>query len=599
MRSSIITSFMVLALFLFLAQDAEGKKRIILKPNADIEGQLIPASVIYIVNKPLDLNGKTIVVPQGSEIRFKRSGLLMNGKIVGNDTKLRGQVKIHCLFGGSFTNSEVPVSWLNNADNIFLAKQIGSLFCLQNDCTLILDRDIILDGSTLAVNRVAIKGKKNIHNCCSFKVKGNVMLEGVMLSAFSAQKELFLDMSDIERPVNVIVKDVCFDGCWNISRVIWCPYKINLSESHIIISGSIFTRISNYVVQFRSSCTGVLDGNRIENVGTEVLSNVVGFHLGDSDINEPRLCANGFEIINNDFIDFIVPHSINDDGREAHALLIYGHNNLVRGNRVANFYSSLTTNGDPGKDCEGIYLKGGNNIVEDNFLEHCVGSGPDGAITIKTTYGNNRITGNTIKHKFGIGIQCYTPNSFIENNKIFSEDIAEEGIALLSNNNSIIRNNELYSSTDGNKYHAALALTSCKDIQIYENKFINTSGLLTTYRCTGSIAFQSNLVVLDNKLYGKNTYYSAPINLHNDTASFDVSDNVFRVKGIKTSQIIEAPEEFNGRLVMENNIFDITDTGNVSSSITYLVRNVKNLIIKQDNHSRIGKVSNVNQYIIE
>ena len=450
-----------------------------------------------------------------------------------------------------------------------------------------------MDGSVKKVEYVAFSGRKSIKNSCCFKVIGDVKLNGVSFINFESYRDLFLDMRGITKAVTVDIDSIKFDGNWNISRFIYCPYQKVSDESRIEIQHSEFTKIKNYVVQFRPPCTGTIKHNVIENIGTDEFLNVVGFHLGDSDDENERLCANCFEIADNEFHDFKVPYSEKDDGREVHALLIYGHRNKVSKNRVINFYSTKKGNGDPGRDSEGIYLKGGDNEIESNYLENCVGSGPDGSITVKMTYGNNRITRNTIKHKFGVGIQCYTPNSVIENNIIYSEEDAQEGIAMLVNRNSEIRNNELYSTTSDKRYHAAIALSKCDGIQISGNRFNNTSGLLTTYGCTGSITFKGNTIVINDKHYGVNTYYTAPINLHDDTAHFEVSRNIFNARGIRASQIIEAPKQFKGRLTLDDNTFDISDSQDVSSTISYMVRNVNKLTTRQNKNAKIGKVSNL------
>lgn len=552
---------------------------------------------IYVINHEIDLKKGIFSIPHNTELRFTRRGLIKNGTIYGDNTTLKGRVKLHCKMTGSFTNKVIPVSWLNYSDGEELTNQIVSIFNLSTPSIIKVDKDISLDGSRRDVEYISFYGNKRIKNCCCFRVRGDVLLRDVTFCSIEKYHELFLDFGDILRPISINIENVTFDGCWNVSRFLYCPYQKFITQSQISVANSHFTRIYNYVFQFRPACTGVIYGNLIENIGTDELSSVVGFHLGDSDEEEERMNAISFEISENIFRDFRIPYCIIDDRREAHALLLYGHNNIIKGNKVENFYSQKTYSSETGKDCEGIYLKGGGNVIIDNYLEDCIGGAPDGAITIKTFYGNNLIKGNTIKHKYGIGIQCYTPNSTIENNKIYSEQKAEVGLAMLGNSGSNIDNNVFFSS-GAKDYHAAIALQKCSGIDMRYNQFENTSSVLTTYGCKNEISFENNTIELTNMIYGTNTYYTAPFAIHDDTAVFVFSHNTIKARGVRSSQLIEAPDGFKGEVRFNDNTLFMSDTKEVESVLSFLVRNVKTLTINQNKElskeKRIRSVSNLN-----
>ena len=586
-------------LFLFVFIFAEGKNKVVLNSNRDIQQQLAAANTTYLVKRTINLHGKTVSIPESSVVEFSRKGKIVNGVIIGNNTLLKGNVQFSTEMVGTFCNDEVPVSWLCVSDRTLLSRQIASIFNLDKPCVVKLDKDIIMDGSRKEVNYVSVSGKKRIENSCRYKVEGNVSLHGVSFTGFESFGELFLDLRAIPQAVTIDISDIHFDGCWNTSRFLYCPYKKIEDLSTINISSSTFTRVKNYVIQFRPLCTGIIHNNRFEEVGTDEFSNVIGLNLGDSSDDEDRLCANGFEISKNVFKDFRVPYNDKDYGREAHAILIYGYRNKIRENQIINFYSTQTANGDPGRDCEGIYLKGGDNVVENNYLGDCVGSTPDGAITAKSNRSNNRIAGNTIRHKFGIGIQCYTPNSVIENNKVISGQNAKAGLEMARNFGSTIRNNE-FEAASGKEYHSAVALVSCEGISITGNQFNNTSCILTTYKSMGKITFDNNEVNLSGMIYGTNTYYTSPFELHDDTAEYVMNNNSFTMKGVRTSQLVKAPEGFKGRVLLKANELHLEDSNEVQSSMTYLVRNVKSLTVEQNTDrskkKRISKVSNMNNY---
>ena len=585
-------------LFFFLPIISEGKNRVVIKPNQDIQLQLQFENTSYVVKNAIDLQGESVIIPEGSDLVFKRKGSIHNGLIIGQETTFKGKVKLYCTLSGTFLNDVIPVSWLCVYDRTLLSKQISSIFNLNRHCVVKLDKDITMDGTLKIVEYIALSGKKRISNSCRYKVSGDVLLHGVSFDGFESYRELFLDLREITDAVTIDISGICFDGCWNTSRFLYCPYKKIEEPSTINITSSYFSQVKNYVIQFRPLCKGNIRGNRFENIGTDEFSNVIGLNLGDSSDDEDRLSAKGFEISSNIFKDFKVPYNDKDDGREAHAILIYGYNNTIRGNHVINFYSSQMPNGDPGRDCEGIYLKGGNNSIEDNYLDNCVGTTSDGAITAKSNRENNRIVGNTIRHKFGIGIQCYTSNSIIEDNRLFSEQNAEAGIAMARNSGSTIRNNEFYAG-GGKEFHSAIALVNCEGISIIGNHFNNTSCILTTYKSRGKITFDGNEINLNELIYGTNTYHSSPFEFHDDTAEYLMNKNFFTMKGVRTSQLVEAPEGFKGRVILKDNELHIEDSGDVQSSITYLVRNVKSLTAEQNKErskvKRIGKVSNLNK----
>lgn len=593
-----VTNWLLILYLLLIPLCTEWKSKVVLNPNSDIQQLLHKANTTYVIKKTIDLRGETITIPENSVITFKRSASIQNGCIKGDNTTLNGRVKLACELSGTFTNKEIPVSWLCVSDRKLLAQQIASIFNLMQTCIVVLDMDVTLDGSHKNVDYVAFSGNRIINNCCNYKVQGDVKIHGVTFQDFKTNNELFINLQGITRPVSIDISDIRFDGNWNISRFIYCPYIKLDGLSTIKVCSSEFTRVKNFVIQFRSPCTGLLYNNKIEDIGTDRFSNVIGFHLGDTSKDAERYCARGFEITNNVFKDFKVPYNDKDDGREVHAILIYGHKNVVKENRVINFYTSQEGTNDIGRDSEGIYLKGEYNIVADNYLENCVGSGPDGAITIKSSYTNNRIVGNTVKHRYGIGMQCYTPNSIIENNKVYSEQYAVAGMSMVFNTGSTIKNNEFF-AVRGKEYHAAIALTRCERITITDNWFNNTSGVLTTYKSKGQIRFEENEVNLREMDYGTNTYYSSPFELHDDTAEFVMNNNSFTMKGVRTLQLVEAHEGFSGRVILSNNEIYLKDGDRVQSAITYLVRNVKALTVNQNielpNGKKISRVSNLDE----
>ena len=554
-------------------------KHVILNSNNSIDSQMVQAGVTYVVLDTIDLKESAVFVPSNSTIKFKKHGLIRNGILHFNNTYLKGPIRLDCKFDGSIKNEEIAVSSFNIDNPVALTSQIESVFNLETNCKIVVDKDVTLDGSIREVRFVALEGKKSIRNSCCYRVEGNINIQYVSFKDFVKHKEVFLDCSKKKKAFTVTINNILFDGSHNIDRFLFCPYIENLDATPLRIENSRFTKVNNFIVCYRSDCSGLISNNKIYSIGTSDYSSVCAFLLGCSD---EKYNANKFIIDHNIIDDVLVPYSKEHNGREAHIFLLYGHYNFIRYNLLSNMHVEQGPWTDTGLDSEGIYIKGGNNVIEGNSLDNCIGSSPDGSITLKTSFDNNRVTNNVIKHSYGVAIQCYTPKSIIAKNKIISTHKAEEGIAMLNNSNSLIVANEFQSIDDKGDFHAAIALSRCEGISIKMNTFLNTSGVITTYKCKGKILFENNGIGIKNKVYGENTYYTAPFEIHDDTALFILKGNKLEGCGLRASQLIEAPREFKGALVCDNNTIDIEDSESVKSYINYMVRNISNLTFKNN-----------------
>ena len=550
-------------------------KSITVKNNRPFQNQFTESNATYVVKSCIDLDGSTLTVPDGSTLKFKRNGSICNGEVHLSNTLLKGTIHLYCKVVGSTRNEEILISCLDDGDGRLLEKRLESILNLENACEIILDKDVILSGGQLSVKRLLLRGNHRICNSPSFKVSGDVIIDKVAFAEFRNKKELFIDLSGQLKPSRISLQSVIFDCGNNIDRVIYKPVK-QASLCSISIDNCVFQRINNYAVQFQSDCTGQISNCTIRDHGTNNWGHVICFHLGNNDSYN----ATKLTIKNNRFSDIQVPYSKNAESREAHAILIFGHENTISDNIVSHLFSTDNPEGDPGKDSEGIYLKGRKNMVVNNELIDCVGSGPDGAITIKSIFADNKIAGNRIQHRFGIGIQCYTPNSRIENNQIESCHKAEAAIALCNNKSSVIDNNSLMLKEENRKSHkAAIELMSCGDITV-KNNTSDSPSFVTAYSNTGNIVFETNHLTIKDKTFGTNTYYSSPIELHSDGANYIFVGNIIDLKNVKTSQLIEADSKFKGKVQFDENVINVLDTETEETTIHYLVRNISSVTKK-------------------
>lgn len=564
-----------MSLTVFLISTAMFGKSVTVKTDRPIQDQFAESYATYIIKSEIDLKGSTLYIPEGATITFKRKGSICNGMIHCCNTLLKGTIHLYCTVSGSIQNKEIPISCLDNGDGRLLEKRIAAILNLENSCEIVLDKDVFLSNGDLVVKRLLMRGNHKVFNSPSFKISGDVIIKEVSFVDFRIKKELFIDLSGQLKPSRISLQSVIFDCGNNIDRVIYKPVK-QASLCSISIDNCVFQRINNYAVQFQSDCTGQISNCTIRDHGTNNWGHVICFHLGNND------CYNATKLMikNNRFSDIQVPYSKNAESREAHAILIYGHENTISDNIVSHLFSTDNPEGDPGKDSEGIYLKGGKNMVVNNELIDCVGSGPDGAITIKSIFADNKIAGNRIQHRFGIGIQCYTPNSRIENNQIESCHKAEAAIALCNNKSSVIDNNSLMLKEENRKSHkAAIELMSCGDITV-KNNTSDSPSFVTAYSNTGNIMFETNHLTIKDKTFGTNTYYSSPIELHSDGANYIFVGNIIDLKNIKTSQLIEADSKFKGKVQFDENVINVLDTETEETIIHYLVRNISSVTKK-------------------
>lgn len=550
-------------------------KTITINNSRPFQDQFTESNTTYVIKSSIDLNGSALTVPDGSTLKFKRNGSICNGVVHLRNTLLKGTIHLYCKVVGSTRNEEIPISCLDDGDGRQLETRLESIFNLENACEIILDKDVSLSGGQLTVKRLLLRGNHRICNSPSFKVSGDVVIDKVTFVEFHNKKELFIDLSSQLTPSRISLQSVIFDCGNNIDRVIYKPVK-QASQCSILIDNCVFQRVNNYAVQFQSDCTGQISNCIISDHGTNNWGHVICFLLGNNDSYN----ATNFTIKNNRFLDIQVPYSKNAESREAHAILIYGHENTISDNIVRHLYSTDSPEGDPGKDSEGIYLKGGKNKVVNNELIDCVGSGPDGAITIKSIFTDNQIAGNRIQHRFGIGIQCYTPNSRIENNQIESCHKAEAAITLCNNKSSVIANNSLTLKEENKKSHkVAIELMSCGDITV-KNNTSDSPSFVTAYSNTGNIVFKTNHLTILDKTFGTNTYYSSPIELHSDGANYIFVGNIIDLKNVKTSQLIEADSKFKGTVQFDENVINVLDSETEETAIRYLVRNISSITKK-------------------
>lgn len=82
--------------------------------------QIVVENAEYTISSPIDLVGKKISLPKNVTIRFNNNGLIANGVIIGNDTRVIANHKLifsNVSLAGSWSNFKVYSDWVDLTDN--------------------------------------------------------------------------------------------------------------------------------------------------------------------------------------------------------------------------------------------------------------------------------------------------------------------------------------------------------------------------------------------------------------------------------------------------------------------------------------------------
>lgn len=89
----------------------------------------------YVISSTIDLRGSVLAIPKNCTLDF-RGGRFVNGKIICNETTLKGQPKVEDI-SGTVTNPDFHSSWVTSQDKL-------SVLCGVKANRIILDEDLTL-----------------------------------------------------------------------------------------------------------------------------------------------------------------------------------------------------------------------------------------------------------------------------------------------------------------------------------------------------------------------------------------------------------------------------------------------------------------------
>ena len=413
------------------------------------------------------------------------------------------------------------------------------------------------------------------------KCNGNLSVSDVSFNDFR-REGVFIEYSaaTCKKPT-IRMSNVQFDGCHKIDRFLRSYLNQNITEASIQIENCEFTKVTEYVIQFASNCTGRITNSKIYDIGNSNKSHVSGIWLGYQD----EFLARGLVIDNNTVENICAPYNTKDDGREAHGIIVYGNNNLVIRNSVKNIYSIEGLNGDPGMDTEGIYLKGSNNEVAFNSVINATGSGSDGAITVKHNgegkfSKNNSVHDNVISNTYSCGIVLYTDKSYIYNNVITLGSNSECGVEVFCGKTITINDNNVTRSKTSlvkDDFSGAIIVSKCKNVVVRHNTILNVPTLLNVIKHEGTLKIENNVMELaEGCKFGVNTKYTAGIIFQNcGKGRISLRSNTISGKGVRGSQLVEFTGSAHIKSIkLDNNELYFIDSQEQATFLDYVLRNV-------------------------
>ena len=197
----------------------------------------------YIIRSTLNLHGATLNMPQGSTLLFEK-GKIKNGRVVLNNNKLDGKVKIQCDFDGTVTNETVYTDWFlegkKSANKVFDAsRKVQKVFNLGG-------RRVVLGKGYYQF--------ANIQLGSDIEIEGNETVIVPMVLDQDKYRFNFLKNVVYAKDANtVVVKNICFQGShtgtilttFKSTTIFGEPLIWVDKADKVVIDGCVFKDIEN------------------------------------------------------------------------------------------------------------------------------------------------------------------------------------------------------------------------------------------------------------------------------------------------------------------------------------------------------------------
>ena len=407
MSSRIIT----IILAIVFAAPVWGMPRVVLNPNRPLQQQLSKPNTRYVIKKPIDLQSSTITIPAGSTLEFKCKGIIHNGTICGNETKIKKPKLQRIRFAGSFINDAITVN-----DDIDVETDFWSFIECFPKADVTLTKDIALSDTQVKdmnVNRFHINGKGHVIKVqrCPILRNVDVKLENVTFECtdasehviyaiggqgrhFAARKCSFVNVPEVTSLCSRAYDDVLIEQCFISGLLKPSSRRSTEFNTQILVyacSGRVIIRDNAIKDCYGGAIKGI--GFKADEHSCVLVEN----NTVDNVSNGGIVFAGGevwnITIINNKISQ---THSLGKqfdkelDGAINSAINIHGfHNALVENNIIENCPKSSSLDFDGSVAGESSVAKGTGLVVRNNHISH---SGPVAIFVVQDA----EFRGNTI-----------------------------------------------------------------------------------------------------------------------------------------------------------------------------------------------------------
>ena len=488
---------LLILLGISVESDAMVCKRIMINPNKPISQQITREKAIYIVRDDVDLKGETLVFPNKSTIRFA-GGSLCNGTIIGNNTKLSGDVKCYTDIGGTYKNKSFKAEWFNKSTtnlsevlNKIIATNVNDIIIGEGNWrvfeTVYLKSNLIIRGeknTVITIDREKLTGPFSL-----FRTDGTVLkFDDQYKYANITIKDLTVD----ENGSNSLGKTSAIYLC-NAENVAIknCRFIDHQSDSYANYVTAAVTLYNCYKCTIKSCYTEYV---RLSSMGFCVKCTAAknkGYNSPGTWLESCDGCGLVYEW--NELHENLFPgnSSISQNSKNG---IIRNNTIIVNGKMV----DSMINIGHPTNEVyensgDGCVIEG--NVIKTNASKGIIvwGSSKSKNVVIKNNYIYS-------KSKHAIYVSEEIPSITIVNNKIIGHD-ENQVLLYIRSNNSVIQKNSISTSTPGVSYvPIRISRSDMKGTTRIEKNIIDNGGKVVDNNN------ESNLdIAVDECLLEKNT----------------------------------------------------------------------------------------------
>lgn len=596
-----------------------------------------PQGSTYIVNSTVDLNGKTVIIPEGYKLKFER-GKIINGRIIFQNTKLEGDVDIQCDFDGTVSNDTIYVDWFIKGQKSpkklnDVSKPVQSIFGLGAK-KIIFGRGYFQFANIMIGPECEIEGKETIiipmtlsQNQYHFNFLKNVFY------ANDAKKILVKNITFQGSVTGTVLKNFKSDKIFG-EPIIW----VNKADK-VLVDGCVFRDIENctysnkaytYYGKKQGSCVCLWDVSDATYINCEQVGCrhdeqiwIIAVHKPIMDtkvtyrnnyIHDMKpgpnssafTCVAGTCLVENNRVDnFNYPGSLYN---------VFAKKAIIRKNNIRNSYCTSVFD-----MCEYSYFHNDVVVVEDNSVD-AVNSvlilGQSEKMTIKNNIfrglglyssSNNRIStkssgGYKYWYSDQLGVIPTDVETLIDGN--ICDFTAYDGNRSIAGTYSDYSTGEILSAA---KYNNVGANYGC-GILIHPNEakagsITITNNQFSSIQTLEGVADKNNLagifphairLVNTEKLIVRGNTFNGCYNIYGNPNEFscisvyNYPDVMEKLASRKT--VSRKPSEY-GKYIIEENVFNIKPNINIFYPIVIFARNnasrqtelkIKNLVVRNN-----------------